>query len=117
VPDDGDIRAKHVVQSTLNILTTWVVTVSFLLIYISCHNWMLRPQYILEQLRVAPFVKTFWNPKVQKYTNNKNIPMAPILSQINLIHTTALYFFQIRTLLPSTPMFFRFSKSHERNVL
>jgi hypothetical protein len=111
----GDVRPKYAVQSTLNNFPTLGCTVSFLLTYIPYHKGMLRPQSILQQLRVAPFVKTFWNPKVQNHTNYKSIKMTPILRQINLVHAITPYFFQIQVLLPSTPMFCRFSKRHERN--
>jgi hypothetical protein len=37
----------------------------FLSPYKSIQNGMLKKKFALEQVRIAPFVKSFWNPKVQ----------------------------------------------------
>jgi len=77
----------------------------FLSPFVPNQNGMLITKFTLEQLRVAPFVRIFWNPKSSNPTNNISLQTAPVLSQVSPPQAIAPYFFQIPIILLSTPIF------------
>jgi hypothetical protein len=53
--------------------------------------------------QLVKFPACLWNPKIH-YRFNKNTPLAPVLSQMDPVHTLPLYFFKINVNVIFSPM-------------